>query len=56
MSNHMKICEGRMIPRSRHYRVAVMMLKRGHPLPVDLQFHLLADGYDVAAMERRYSV
>lgn len=45
-----------MIPKNRRYRVAVMMLKRGMPLPLDIQSHLLADGYDVAAIERRYAL
>lgn len=35
-------------------RRAIARLKAGLPLPVDLQTALLADGIDVATLERRY--
>lgn len=35
---------------------AVLLLKAGYPLPVDLIVDLLAAGIDVAALEQRYSL
>lgn len=36
-------------------RVAVLILKLGLPLPIDLVTKLLSDGYDVASLERKYA-
>lgn len=36
-------------------RLAVFLLKRGQPLPVDLIEKLLAQGIDVSALERRHA-
>jgi len=36
--------------------IAKLLWKRGQPLPVDLYMKLTDQGYDVAALERRYSV
>lgn len=35
-------------------QLAIAMLRAGMPLPVDLQASLIAGGFDVAALERRY--
>jgi hypothetical protein len=41
--------------RDRLYRRAVLLLKCGQPLPVDLTTYLLSIGIDVAALERRHA-
>lgn len=35
--------------------IAILLLKRGDPLPVDLTTKLLAAGIDVSALERKYA-
>ncbi|WP_281405430.1 MULTISPECIES: hypothetical protein [unclassified Mesorhizobium] len=35
---------------------AILLWKRGQVIPVDLAFQLSALGFDVEALERRYSV
>lgn len=40
---------------NRRLLVAIHLLKRGSPLPVDLTAQLLSDGIDVAALEDRYA-
>lgn len=35
--------------------IAILLLKRGSPLPVDLETKLLAAGIDVAALRARYA-
>ena len=40
---------------STAFKTAVLLLKRGLPLPVDLQTRLLAEGICVATLEKRYS-
>ena len=39
-----------------YLNTAIMHWKRGYPLPVDLAMKLAALGYDVPALERRYSL
>lgn len=34
---------------------AILMLRLGHPLPVDLAATLMAQGYDPSQLESRYS-
>jgi hypothetical protein len=40
----------------KYLTIAKLLWKRGQPLPVDLAFKLSDLGYDVAALERRYSI
>lgn len=35
---------------------AIMLMRRGEPLPVDLVFDLASLGYDVPALETRYGL
>ncbi len=44
-----------LVPLSRALGAAILMLKRGLVLPVDLTARLMRDGIDVSALERRYA-
>lgn len=35
--------------------VAIVLLKRGDPVPIDLHARLIEAGYDVETMERTYN-
>jgi hypothetical protein len=39
---------------SQDYTLAVMIIKRGEPLPVDLAMRLTNAGYNIESMERIY--
>jgi len=39
----------------RDLHVAILTLKRGNPIPLDLAFRLMSKGYDVAEIEAKYS-
>ena len=41
--------------RDRLLKTAILHWKRGTPLPTDLWADLAAEGFDVSALERRYS-
>lgn len=38
----------------RIYNTAVILLKRGEPIPVDMQARLIEAGYNIQSMERIY--
>ncbi len=40
---------------SRSMKVAVFLLKRGYPLPLDLVFRLHDEGIDVDRLEARFN-
>lgn len=44
-----------MSEKTRLLTFATIVLRKGQPLPVDLQTDLLALGVDVAALERRHA-
>lgn len=39
----------------RDLHVAILTLKRGQPLPIDLIYRLVGKGYDVAEIEAKYA-
>ena len=41
---------------SSDFVIARILWKRGKPVPVDILTRLLAQGYDVAHLERNYNV
>ena len=42
--------------RTAAMNAAILTWKRGYPIPADLWVKLTNQGYDVAALERQYSV
>lgn len=38
----------------RDLHTAILTLKRGNPIPVDLAFRLMSKGYDVSEIEAKY--
>jgi hypothetical protein len=36
------------------YKIAVLLLKRDRPIPLDLAARLIAEGHDLHALERRH--
>lgn len=41
---------------NRLLRNAILLLRNGYPLPVDVATNLMAEGIDVAALEAKYSL